>query len=131
MPDIKCFTEYCVHCNKDYACELKNITLRYAECQTFRSITATEEYKQKYYKRAKNDLTGKHEKYVGYGKRLEINGLVLFTEEDTRHGDNYIVTEEISGASIKVSKLKDEKRLAEIKERISVLIPVKDLPDSR
>ena len=92
---------------------------------------AAKEYRTPYYKQLRSRKDRHRCRKQGYGKRIERFGLVFYTEDDDRYGEEEIrVTEESSGYYC--GKLADlnEERIAMIREKLKTILPVADLPDA-
>lgn len=134
MTTVNCNMEDCVYFNKDFICQRGDITLTFGEyldfeCEDYRDITEGEDYQEKYYKRCQNPKTKREERREAKGKRIEIHGLIFYTQEDIRDKDNYGLTEEVTGLYISRISLENEKKLAIVRERLTEITPVKDLSD--
>jgi hypothetical protein len=123
----------CIYIDKYDKCQKDEMFLSigdyFEECDSYTDITEGKDYEEKYYKRLRNSRTGIEEKQESKGKKIEMYGLIFYTEEDTRFEKDYYMTEEKTGYLLPSEALKNKDNLEVVYKTIEELIPVKDLPD--
>lgn len=130
--EVNCDFTLCIFHDKG-ACTQKSIrTDTLGQCDTYKDYTDGPDYQSPYWKIY---VTERVEKSVGRkgpfkiaakGKRIEVNGFVLYTEQDDRDGD-FGVTEERTGALGRYTAFRDNpQKCREAAEKYPNVI---DLPE--
>ena len=121
-----CHDDTCKYCNEPY-CQLDNVTLSEDhECESYRFYFDEEEYHSEFYRCIGED--GKCFKKKDRGRRIEIDGLVLFYQ-DKELNDNTYVIEESTGRLATYGEFRKLDMTEVIKANIEADGYVKDLPD--
>lgn len=132
MTILTCSETSCIYNDERFYCTAEHVNLEmdsYNICGAFEHYSDSEEYSHKYYKRILDRETKEQQKDEAKGKKIEFEGLVLYTEDDMIHDKDCWCTEEITGIVAPMSELKNSERLAMFKEEIKKLVPVIELPD--
>ena len=117
MTTVRCANTDCAN-NKDFICMLAVVSFD-GECEDYQCYMDTADYKKPYWKaydggKVSGGVPGKPYKLRAYGKRLIINGIECFTEQDDREND-FIVT--LGRTGILVMKNNLENNLSELEQR--------------
>lgn len=110
MTRVYCYNDDCVYCDADTKMCCRDIIsigdgIDYA-CDEYRCYLDTEEYGEEFYA-----LVGKRRKPQGrekrYGKRIEYNGRVFYSQEKIRDDTFLFVTDAKTGLAVKFYYIKE------------------------
>ena len=136
MTEIHCDRIECENCGPGMKCHANRIKLCIddEECNQYAKYTESEEYQQPYFKRVQNhkitEQIGREGpfKMAAKGKRIEMGGFVVFTNQDDRNPP-FPVTEERTGMLAVSCRFYDEHSLAHIKICTADVGNVTELPE--
>ena len=135
MTEIHCDREDCVHCGLgECHADRINLFIDDEECSQYSEYTESEEYQQPYFKRIQNHKITEQIgsdgpfKLEAKGKRLEMGGFIVFTNQDDRNPP-FAVTEERTGLLGMSHHFFDDHDLAIIKAHMADFGDVADLPE--
>lgn len=147
MTTVLCYSTECVHHNGIH-CTLGAITLTPTytcadgACEMYKDYTETEAYKTLFWaavRPSKSKPFMKHGKplinkgnpfrIARWGKKLQVDGLTVFTQQDDRREDDILVTEERTGYTFVLSKNMDPEALEKIRQQAMAAPSVLSLPD--
>ncbi|CDX01266.1 Hypothetical protein DPCES_1379 [Desulfitobacterium hafniense] len=135
MTTVNCYQPECVN-NKNDICTLDSIHIAFDEfclgngfylCADYKNVFHAPEYQERYFIRVKDTKTRREEKARRNGKRLELFGMVFYTENDTRYDKDWWLTEEKTGLG--VSKKYVLENPDKVRKVIEEVTPVSELPD--
>ncbi len=136
MTTVNCYQPECTN-NKNDVCTLDAIHIAFDEfclgngfylCADYKNVFLAPEYQEPYFMRISNPKTKRIEKMRKNGKRLELFGMVFYTESDTRYTEkDWWLTEEKTGLGVGKKYLM--KHANKVRKAIEEVTPVSELPD--
>lgn len=83
MTELKCMYQKCIHHNfLECTCQLESVRVEDIESgECYETITEQAEYQTEYWIHCKDKRTGANFKRKKKGKRIEVDGVVLYTDE--------------------------------------------------